>query len=353
MATPAPGTFLIPWTQAELDGLTGTPPGNLYVGATWRWTGQAIRIDDPRDIFVLQAGQGIADTHRRAARRLSRFLGEADQLTTQKDNPEIEQPLFRYGFELTDGCAKFQATLVQTENGQYPMLIFIGSMPPVDQDLWVVSCSLPGVSMPVSPPARGTVCFTPATRITTPEGQKTVRDLCEGDLICTKDNGPQAIRWIGSRNITGGRLMAIRDLRPIRLQAHVLADGEPDQDLLISPDHRILVKGPVAQALFNTPEVLVAARDLVNDRSIRVDQRCRGVCYIHLMLAQHEIVWANGVEVESFHPAGMDCDNIDPRQRDSLWEQFPDAREDTANYGEFARRKLTRSEAALLSHGAD
>jgi len=171
-------------------------------------------------------------------------------------------------------------------------------------------------------------------------------------LICTKDNGAQPIRWIGSRQITGGRLMAMPMLRPIRIKANVFADGEPDQDLVVSPDHRILLKGSAARALFNTSEVLVAARDLVNDSHIRVDHRCRGISYVHLMLDQHQIVWANGVEVESFHPAAMDPDNIDPLQRNSLWERFPDVVDDAHSYGEFARRNLTRSEAAILSYGS-
>ena len=94
-------------------------------------------------------------------------------------------------------------------------------------------------------------------------------------------------------------------LRPIRMRAHVLAEGRPDEDLVVSPDHRVLVKGTVAQALFNTSEVLVAARDLVNDGAIRIDHRCRGVEYIHLMLDQHQIVWANGVEVGKLSPG---CD---------------------------------------------
>jgi len=162
----------------------------------------------------------------------------------------------------------------------------------------------------------------------------------------------QAIRWIGSRQITGGRLVAMPHLRPIRIAAHVLAPGEPDPDLTLSPDHRVLVKGAVAQALFNTDEVLVAARDLVNDRTIRVDRRCRAVSYIHLMLDRHQIVWANGVEVESFHPAGTAPEQIDPAQRAALIERFPDIADNAHAYGDFARRNLTHSEAAILTYGA-
>jgi len=351
MATGNFGTFLISWAQTELDGLVGTDPADIAAGSTWRWTAPAIRVDDPRDILVLEHSEGSAKAHRSAAAKLRRFLGDPNLLLGQADPDDADQPLFRYGFEVTDGVDKFQASFVQIESGQRPMLLFIGVLPPVGQDLWVLSVALPNRENLTTRPTGGTICFATTTRIKTSNGPIPVEDLREGDLICTKDNGVQAIRWVATRLITGGRLMAIPQLRPIKFRADVLEDGEPDKDLIVSPDHRVLLKGPVAQALFNTPEVLVAARDLVNDTSIRVDHRCRQVAYVHLMLDQHQIVWANGVQVESFHPAAMDTKNIDPKQRARLWERFPQARSDAFSYGEFARRNLTRSEAALMSFG--
>ena len=352
MATRISCTFLMEWAQSELDGLVGTDPAKIAVGSTWRWQGQAIRVDDPRDILVLEGSEGLADTHRRAAQKLRRFLGDAGLFFGHGDASDPDQALFRYGFELTDGVATYQASFVDIESGQRPMFLFIGALPPADQDLWVLSFVVPTQADQLAQASGGTICFAPLTKIRTPGGDRLVKDLGEGDRICTKDNGIQTIRWTASRQITGDRLTAMPHLRPIRMRAHVLAEGRPDEDLVVSPDHRVLVKGTVAQALFNTSEVLVAARDLVNDGAIRIDHRCRGVEYIHLMLDQHQIVWANGVEVESFHPAAMNTDNIDPDQRAGLWEQFPQARENAFSYGEFVRRNLSRPEAALLAYGA-
>lgn len=346
------GTFIISWAQAELDGLVGAHPGLISVGSTWRWCGDAVRVDDRRDILVLQGGEGIADTHRRAANQVRRFLGDQNQHLGQADSSDQDEPLFRSGFEITNGLEKFQATLIDLDGGRYPMLLFVGGMPPADQDLWVVSSSMGRNTVLTLTETGGTICFVPGTRITTPDGPKLVEDLREGDRVCTKDNGDQAIRWVGGRNVTGGRLIAMPHLRPIRLQANVLGDDEPDHDLIVSPDHRVLIKGAVAQALFNTSEVLVAARDLVNDSTIRPDHRCKGVSYIHLMLDQHQIVWANGVEVESFHPAGMAPAQLNPSQRQGMLERFPDIRDDAFHYGDFARRSLTKSEAAILTYGA-
>jgi hypothetical protein len=102
----------------------------------------------------------------------------------------------------------------------------------------------------------------------------------------TRDNGPQEVLWMGSRRITGARMFVMPELRPIRFRPGALGIDRPDQELLVSPEHRMLVKGAAAQALFNTPEVLVPARDLVNDRTVFTDLKVREVTYVHLLLAR-------------------------------------------------------------------
>ncbi len=350
MGTRYRGTYLISWAQSEIDGVAGAGPAAVSVGSLWRWRGEAVRVDDPRDILLLENPDDMAALHRRAAGQIRRLLGDPALFAAREDETDADEPLFRSSFELTDGRRVFQATLLTLETGHRPMVLFVGALPPRDCDLWVVSCSLGAEFTAPVGEAPGTICFVPGTRITTPEGARPVEVLAEGDRVCTRDNGVQTLRWIGSRTITGGRLMAMTHLRPVRIAAHVLGPDMPDGELVVSPDHRILVRGDAARALFNTPEVLVAARDLVNDRTIRLDRRCRSLRYIHLMLDSHQIVWANGIEVESFHPAGTSPDQIAPDQRAALFERFPDVGADALAYGEFARRRLNRAEAAILAH---
>ena len=73
-----------------------------------------------------------------------------------------------------------------------------------------------------------------------------------------RDNGAQMVLWRGERRITGARLHAMPHLRPIRFRQNVVGHNRPAQDLLVSPHHRMLVKGAAARALFNAAEVLVA-----------------------------------------------------------------------------------------------
>lgn len=353
MAARFSGTFVISWSQVEIDGLPGARVGSVEIGSTWRWTGQATRIDDPGDVYLLGNADGDEQIRRRAARHLRRVLGGSVMLGAGSNTTEPDEPLFKTGFQVTDGRAVFCATLVDPGPGQNPILLFRDVMPPSDRDLWVVSSTLATTRVdPRKQQADGTICFTPGTRIQTPNGPIPVQELQEGDRINTKDDGPQTIRWIGTRRISGGRLVAMPHLRPVRVQAHVLGQGEPDEDLILSPDHRLVVKGAVALSLFNRHEVLVTARDLINDTSIMPDYRCLGATYIHLMLDAHQVVWANGVEVESFHPAGMATDRIESSQRYELFDRFPDIVDDPFSYGGFARRNLTQSEAAILTYGA-
>jgi hypothetical protein len=69
------------------------------------------------------------------------------------------------------------------------------------------------------------------------------------------------------------------------------------------------------------------------------------------MLDRHQVIWANGLEVETFHPAFMGLEHLEGSQRRSLLAHFPDLADDPFNYGAPARRMLDRAEAAILMHG--
>ena len=150
--------------------------------------------------------------------------------------------------------------------------------------------------------------------------------------------------------MSGARLYAMPHLRPIRFRTGALGTGRPDEDLLVSPQHRMLVRGPSAQALFNTPEVLIAAETLINDLSVTVDHSLREVTYVHILLERHNIVWANGLETESFHPSNTALEMIDARQREGLLRLLPAIADNPQAYGEYARRNISGSEAAILRY---
>ncbi|SLN34940.1 Bifunctional hemolysin/adenylate cyclase precursor [Aquimixticola soesokkakensis] len=184
------------------------------------------------------------------------------------------------------------------------------------------------------------ICFTAGTRIATPFGPRPIEDLVIGDLVLTRDHGPQPLRWIGSRSLT-----ATAALAPIEIAQGTLGNARV---LRVSPEHRMLVTGWRAELLFGEPEVFVAAKHLINDANVRP---CHGgeVTYLHMMFDQHEVVFAEGAAAESFHPGGMAMDTLDEMERAEFFSIFPELRALPNSHGPLARRCLKRHEAALLA----
>jgi hypothetical protein len=353
MKTGSLGTFVISWSQTEVDGLKAASLDLLAVGAAWRWTGAAVRVDGPQGLLLLEGAEGAADIRKRAARMVRRLVGVAvgTDAHPDVDAPDVIPDLPDQGFIVTDGHQSFTVTIIPVPDTGARLLMLVGDLPPSDQDLWVVRTSVDrthsGAGARV---AGGVICFTPDTRLLTPDGARQIRDLRPGDLIQTRDNGPQPVLWSGHRRMSGARLYAMPHLRPIRFRAGALGVGRPEDDLLVSPQHRMLIKGAAAQALFNTPEVLVAAEDLLNDGSIMVDHLLREVTYVHILLENHNIVWANGLETESFHPSNTALDTVEESQRAGLLNILPGIEANPHAYGDYARRNISASEAAILRH---
>lgn len=353
MKTGSLGTFVISWSQTEVDGLQAARMDLLTVGTVWRWTGAAVRVDGPQGVLLLEGAEGAADIRKRAARMVRRLVGAAVAGAAKAEVvlDEIDEALPDQSFIVTDGHKSFTVTLIPVPDTGAHLAMLVGDLPPADQDLWVVRTSIDlthsGAGARL---AGGVICFTPDTRIATPEGARQIRNLRQGDKILTRDNGAQEVLWTGHRRMSGARLYAMPHLRPIRFKMNAMGLYRPDEDLLVSPQHRMLVKGAAAQALFNTSEVLVAAEDLVNDSTITVDQALREVTYVHILLEHHNVVWANGLETESFHPSNTALDTVDPVQRLGLTEILPGIEENPHGYGEYARRNISASEAAILRH---
>lgn len=190
---------------------------------------------------------------------------------------------------------------------------------------------------------KGIPCFVAGTMIATPCGERAVQDLLPGDLVLTKDHGAQPLRWRGTR-----RVQAIGNFAPIHIRAGAFGDH---RDLLVSPLHRILIRDALAEVLFGEAEVLVAARDLVNDHSV---QRQPGgqVTYVHLLFDHHQVLFSQGLETESFLPGPQTMKSVEDNVMTEICAIFPQLEPDTGlGYAPAARRTLKRYEADLLRIG--
>lgn len=177
------------------------------------------------------------------------------------------------------------------------------------------------------------VCFTRGTRILTPAGERVVEELIVGDRIVTRDHGVQPIRWIGATHLPAAALAARPDLRPVRIEAGALGPETPARDLSLSRQHRVLVRDWRADLLFGSPDgVLTPAFTLINDTNVRVDDGgADGVEYFHIAFDTHEVIYSEGLETESFHPAADTVSVLTEPQRNELYAIFPALEEGVAD----------------------
>ena len=191
--------------------------------------------------------------------------------------------------------------------------------------------------------ATGVPCFVAGTLIATPDGERPAATLRPGDLVLHQDDGAQPLRWIGTRQVE-----ATGDFAPIRIQANTFGEHS---DVLVSPLHRVLIRDTMAELLFGEPEVLVAARDLVNARSVR-RQEGGDETYVHLLFDRHQVVFSGGLETESFLPGPQTTKSFEREIVQEICAIFPELDAETGDgYSPAARRTLKRYEADLLRAG--
>jgi len=223
-------------------------------------------------------------------------LGADGQFTVTGDNEEED---FNFTYAITDG--------VNTDTG------------------FVNATSIP--------------CFVAGTHIATPDGDRLVQDLTPGDLVLTQDDGPQVLRWIGTREVVAEGAFA-----PILIRAGTFGSHG---DVQVSPLHRVLIRDSLAELLFGESEVLVAAKDLVNDHSVT---RVIGgsVTYVHLMFDSHQVVFSDGLATESFLPGPQTVKSMEAQIMEEICAIFPELDPITGDgYSPAARRMLKGYEATL------
>ncbi|QLQ19270.1 MAG: Hint domain-containing protein [Exiguobacterium profundum] len=194
-------------------------------------------------------------------------------------------------------------------------------------------------------------CFTPGTLIATDQGRLPVEELSEGDRVLTRDNGFQEVRWVGRRSLGALDLAQNPDLRPVLIRRGAFGENVPERDMVVSPNHRMLMAGVRTELWFGEHEVLAAAKHLVNGASIQQINPLR-TTYVHFLCDRHEVVLSDGAWSESFQPGDQSLKGMGEEQRQEIYALFPELRDRAGldAYGA-ARRSLKGHEARILRHG--
>lgn len=338
-------------TQSTVNGAAQNyafaPPN----GGTWTWTGATtsfhVRENDGATVY-----NGDSTNEQVSA---NEQLGGTWEQVTLIDGTYY-QTIWDYTFEVTaaDGTV-YRIAVIDvdlnndddlndtvggiSEDGYY--LVFPDGVPPAGVDYTIGNIIENDASTPHVGLGAQVVCFAAGTRIETENGPVEVQYLQPGDMIMTRDEGLQELTWTGAR-----RVDALGDLAPVVISKGALGN---DRELVVSPQHRMLIEGWQAELWFGETEVFVKAKDLVNNETIYIREGGK-VNYHHILFDNHQVVFAEGAASESFHPGPQALGALDQDTRDELLNIFPDLAHIAAPIMPAARMSLKGYEAACLLH---
>ena len=166
-------------------------------------------------------------------------------------------------------------------------------------------------------------CFVRGTKISTGRGDVRIEHLRIGDPVETADNGLQPIKWIGQSKVSAERIKKNPKLRPIHISAGTLGIKTPSRDLLVSRQHRMVASSAIVQRMFGTPDVLISAIKLTALPGVYIDDQLSDVEYFHILLPEHEVIFAENTPTESFHVGPVALNALSSAATEEILELFP------------------------------
>ncbi len=173
--------------------------------------------------------------------------------------------------------------------------------------------STPAPVMPRPEPARdfeaeAQTCLassgiSPNTPVVTERGLVLARDLKPGDMVKTRSNGFQPLRWKGESQVVVN-LDAVEGGQPgtpVCLKAGENGLSESAGNVIVAAGQRILSQSAINELLFGESEALVFAGDMMHLSGVSLAERAK-VRWVHLLFDAHEMIAAGGMWLESFLP---------------------------------------------------
>jgi autotransporter passenger strand-loop-strand repeat protein len=155
-------------------------------------------------------------------------------------------------------------------------------------------------------PASTTItCFAAGTQILTGGREVAIETLQPGDTVAVLRDGEtvhEPVTWVGSSKINLDHHAHPELAAPVRVKAGALAENTPARDLLLSPEHCLVISGRC-----------IPVKYLVNGGSIAREFPTEPFEYYHVELENHGILIAEGAAAESYLDTGnrASFDNAD------------------------------------------
>lgn len=159
-----------------------------------------------------------------------------------------------------------------------------------------IAPAIPLFEAAVSAFARGTLILTPA-------GEVAIEDLMPGDPVMTLEGSSAPILWIGSTTYMPERMAGPDGATHMtRIVADAFGMSRPSSYLMAGPAARILHTPDKLRAAAGTSKMLTPVRSFVDGENVVDVVPPAPVQLFHICLQHHAVIFAGGLEVETYHP---------------------------------------------------
>ncbi|SFI63527.1 Hint domain-containing protein [Jannaschia pohangensis] len=197
----------------------------------------------------------------------------------------------------------------------------------------------PEIEAAVSSFARGTILR--GTR-----GPVAIEDLIPGDRLLTHSGGSVQIDWIGARSYHAGSERP----RFYRVAAHAFGANGPDTDVILGSKAHILIDSPRCRPLVGANIAFAPLAAFEDGHRVRVIIPQGEVTVYGIACAAQEAVLADGLPIETYHPARTTARSLNRTVLEDMARLFPQLA-DTGGFGAPRTPYLTMSEAQSLAMG--
>ncbi len=139
-------------------------------------------------------------------------------------------------------------------------------------------------------------CYVNGARIRTERGDVAIEAIAPGEKVVVLRGGQEVlepVKWVGFSKIDLARHAHREDAAPIRFRKDAIGENQPVADLLLSPEHCLIIDGHC-----------VPAKMLVNGGSIVAERDHSPFTYYHIELDKHGILLAENTPSESYLDTG-------------------------------------------------
>lgn len=158
-------------------------------------------------------------------------------------------------------------------------------------------------------------CFGAGTRVTMADGRLIpIEQLTQDDMVLTRDHGAQPVRWLGKVTLRGYGAFA-----PVIIPEGGLGNL---RSLKLAPRQRIFLYQRGDRRLGTRAEVLLQAQHLVGSAGI-VQSEGGFVDYYSLAFDDHQIIYAEGVPMESLLVSRAATTRLPAALQSELHERYP------------------------------